>query len=101
MSFITVLDYIFNARKRNFDKNLKSLLTSPDPHVSVVLVDKPRKRVQSTLEKYPAFDVHIKRFEKIRDARLELEETPQSEDDEFETLLGHFKAIKMVHLHAV
>ena len=100
MSFITVLDYIFNARKRNFDKNLKSLLTSPDPHVSVVLVDKPRKRVQSTLDIFPAFDVHIKRFGKIRDARLELEET-QSEYDEFETLLGHFKAIKMVHLHAV
>jgi hypothetical protein len=99
MSFITVLDDIFNARKRNFDKKLKSLLTSPEPHVSVVLVDKPRKRVQSTLEKYPAFDVHIKRFGKIRDARLELE--TQSEYDEFETLLGHFKAIKMVHLHAV
>jgi hypothetical protein len=39
-SFITVLNDIFNARKRHFDQNVKALVTAPYPHASIVFDDK-------------------------------------------------------------
>ena len=95
-SFTELLNNIFEIRKSHFDRNLKKLLTCPSPCARIVFGSQLQMQSQTTLDNFDTFSPHVKRLDKIKSSRVDT--AKKIEEDEFASLLSHFKAVKKVHL---
>ncbi len=99
-SFTELLNNIFEIRKSHFDRNLKKLLTCPSPCARIVFGSQLQTQSvitkQTTLDNFDTFSPHVKRLGKIKSSRVDID--TKIEEDEFASLLSHFKAVKRVHL---
>ena len=75
---VHVLTQILNTRKAHFDRVFERLITPPEHCAAVTFVNR--------LDSFSGFEKHGKRLQEIADTR--------EEEDEFASLLSHFKAIR-------